>query len=75
MNYCLPLLIAQKQDLLFQLESRFYYCADSLEKANEIGLSPVEKHALVNELRRLITVKAYYKSQKRRIKKTSTFLM
>jgi len=41
----------------------------------KIDLSPVEKHALVNELRRLITVKANYKSQKRRINKTSTFLM
>ncbi len=27
--YCRTLLKAQKQDLLFQLESRFYYCADS----------------------------------------------
>ena len=31
----------------------------------KIGLSPVEKQALVNELRRLlITVKANYKSEK-----------
>jgi hypothetical protein len=41
----------------------------------KIGLKPVEKYALVNELRRLITVKANYKSQKRRINKISTFLM
>jgi hypothetical protein len=75
MNYYWPPLIAQKQDLLFQLESRFYYCADSLEKANENWFMS-EKHALVNELRRLITVvKTNDKSQKRRINKTSTFLM
>ena len=41
----------------------------------KIGKSPVEKHALVNELCRLIAVKANYKSQKRRINKISTFLM
>ena len=35
-----------------------------------------KKHSLVNELRRLlITVKANYKSKKRRINKTATFLM
>ena len=42
-------------------------------KQMKIGVSPVEKHALVNELHRFITMKANYKSQKRRINKTSTF--